>query len=62
MSVQVGTMRSSVMYKNKFIIGDMTLRKILMVPCEMFCSDYLSSIRSIAMICSSRVRFDVNGV
>ena len=33
MTVQVRIMRSSVMCKNKLIIGDMTLKRILIVPC-----------------------------
>ena len=35
MAGQLKTMRSSVMRNNKSRIGDMTLRRILMIPCEM---------------------------
>ena len=32
---QVRTTIISVMYKSKFSIGDMILRRVLMIPCEM---------------------------
>ena len=53
-------MRSSVLFKNKLIIGSMTLSRILMMPCEIFWRKYFSSISSIALVGSSRVIVDGN--
>ena len=39
MANQVRTRRSSVIYNNKFIMGYMTLRRIIIIPCEMFLED-----------------------
>ena len=46
------------MKKNKLIMGDMTLMRILMIPCEMFCSTHMRSSRIIVLIGNSRVRLD----
>ena len=51
------TTRSSVMCKNKLRMGDKNLRKILMIPCEMFYGTHLSSIRIIYLLRSCRGRF-----
>ena len=55
------TMKSSVMYKNKFMMGDITLRRLLMIPCDMFLRDHCSNTRSIDMLGSVRVRVDSIG-
>ena len=55
------TMKSSVMYKNKFMMGDITLRRLLMIPCDMFLRDHWSNTRSIDMLGSVRVRVDSIG-
>ena len=47
MEVQLMTMSSGVMCKNKFRMGDMTPSRIFMVPCEMFGRTRFSSISSI---------------
>ena len=44
--------------KNKLIMEDMTLMRILMIPCEMFCITHIRSSRIIALIGNSRIRFD----
>ena len=53
-AVQLSTMRSGVMYKSKFIIGDMTLMRFLMIQCEMFLRDHLRDSSSIALLISVR--------
>ena len=55
---QVRTTRISVMYKCKFRMGDMTLRRVVMIPCEMFLRYHLRSTRSIALLESGRGRVD----
>ena len=57
-AVQLSTMRSGVMYKSKFIIGDMTLMRFLMIQCEMFLRDHLRSTSGIYLVGSGRVRSD----
>ena len=61
MAGQVRTTRSSVTYKNKSRIGFMTLISILMIPCDIFLSIYLESIRVIGPIGSCRGRVDGRG-
>ena len=60
-AVQMRTMMSSVMYNIKLRIGYMTLRRALMIPCEMFLREHLSVIRRIALLVSGRVRVDGRG-
>ena len=36
MAGQLRTIRSSVICKNKSRIGDMTVRRVLMIPCKIF--------------------------
>ena len=55
---QVRTTRSSVMYKNKFRMGDMILIRVLMITCEMFLRDHLKNTSSISLIGSDRGRVD----
>ena len=61
MAGHVRTMRISVIYNNKFIMWDMTLRMTPIIPCEMFCNNHLNIIRVISLIGISRGRFDVHG-
>ena len=49
-AVQVRTMRSSVMYKNKFRMVDMTLRRVLRILCGMFLRVHLRINRSIDLL------------
>ena len=49
-AVQIRTMRSSVIYKSKLRMGDMTLRRFLMISCEIFLRTNLSSTISIDII------------
>ena len=58
---QVRTMRSSVVYKRKFIMGCMTLRRVLMIPCYIFLREHFSSTRSIALLGSIRGVVDYHG-
>ena len=58
---QVSTMKSSVIYKSKFRIGDITLRRVLIIPCEIFLKSHLRSTRRIDWIDSGRGRADVCG-
>ena len=46
----MGTIRSSVMYKIRFRMGDTFLRRVLMIPCEVLLRDRLSNTRSIALL------------
>ena len=43
-------MRISVIYKGKFRMGDMTLRRFLMITCDMFLREHLSNIRRIYLL------------
>ena len=52
------TMRSIVIYKSKSRIGDTTLWKVLMIPCEIFLRDHLRSTSGIYLVGSGRVRSD----
>ena len=56
--VQVRTIMISVMYKSKFRMMEMTLRRVLMTPCEMFLSSHLRNTRRISLLGSGRGRFD----
>ena len=56
MTVQVKTMMSSVMYKSKFRMVKMILRRVLVIPCEMFLRSHLRNTRSIALLGSGRGR------
>ena len=58
MSVQGRAIRGSVIYGNKFIMGYMTLRRILMIPCYMFWRVHLRIIRVVSLIIGSRGRLD----
>ena len=49
------------MCKNKLIMGEMTLRRILMIPCDMFWRTHLRNIRSIDLLGSSRGIVDSHG-
>ena len=42
-AVQISTMRSSVIHKSKLRMGDMTLRRFLMISCEIFLRNNLIS-------------------
>ena len=42
------------MYKSKFSIGNMILRRVLMILCEVFLPDHLSNNRRISLIGSGR--------
>ena len=53
---QVRTMMSSIMYHSKFRTGNMILRSVLMIMCEMFLMDHLRNTRSIDMLASGRGR------
>ena len=59
--VQVGTMIISVIYKSKFSIHYMILRRFLMITCEMLFGDHLSNTRSIVLLVSGRGIVDVLG-
>ena len=54
---QVRNMMSRVMYKSKFMMGNMILRRVLMIPCGIFLRDHVRNIRRIALIgiCRGRV-------
>ena len=58
---QVKTMMRSVMCKSNLRIGKNILMGILMITCEMFLRNHLMSARIIALIDSSRGRFDSLG-
>ena len=49
---QVRTMRSSVIYKSIFRIGEMIFRSALMIPCEVLLRSHLRNTNSISMIIS----------
>ena len=61
-SGQVRTIRIRVMYKSKLRMGDMTLRRFLVISSERFLRYHLRSTRIIALLGSSRVRFYGRGV
>ena len=46
------------MYRSKFRMNDMTLRKALVISCDMFFRDQLRSTRGIALFVSDRGRVD----
>ena len=48
------TMTSSVMYKSNFRMGNMILRRVLMIPCEILLMYHLSNTRSIDLLGSGR--------
>ena len=50
----VRTMMISVMYKSKSRMGDMTLRRFLMIKCEMFLRENLRSTSRTALLSSGR--------
>ena len=58
MLVQVRTMRNIAMCKNKLRIWDMDLKRILMIPCEMFLRTHLISTSIIDLLVSSMGKFD----
>ena len=51
-------MMSSVMYTSKFSMGDIIIRIVLMIPCEMFMMARSRSISSIAKLGSGGGRVD----
>ena len=55
MEVQVRAISNIVIYNTRLIMGDMTLNGILVIPCEMFCSYHLKSIRIIFLLGSSMI-------
>ena len=57
MAVQVRTMISIVMYKSKFRVGDMILRRVLVMLFEIFFRTHLINISIVALlgICRGRV-------
>ena len=55
------TTMSGVICKNKSRMGDTTLRRILMIPCDILWNNQLKSIRSIAILGNSRGRVDGRG-
>ena len=57
MLVQVRTMRNIAMCKNKLRIWDMDLKRILMIPCEMFLRTHLISTSIIDLLVSSMGKF-----
>ena len=57
----VRTIRSSVMYKSKFRMGDKTLSIIVMIACEILLRAHLRITRSISMLDNSRGRVDSRG-
>ena len=48
------TARIIVVYRSKFRMGDMTLRRLLMITCYMFLRSYLRSTNIISLIDSDR--------
>ena len=61
MAVHVRTMNDSLICKNRFRMGYMTLSRVIIISCEMLCRTHFSSISIITLICSSRVRVDGRG-
>ena len=57
-SYQLRTMMSSVMYKSKFRMRVMILRRVLVVFCEMFFRVHSRNIGSIFLLGSGRGRVD----
>ena len=55
-------MRISVMYNSKLRMGDMTLMRVLMIPCNMLLRSNLRSTRIISLIGSGRGRVRVDGL
>ena len=53
---QVRTMISSVMYNSRFRMGNMILRRVLVIPCEMFLSRHLRNTGRIALLGNIRDR------
>ena len=53
-SVQVSTIMSSVMYKSKYRMGDMILRRVLMIPYRIFLRGHLRNTRSTDMLGDGR--------
>ena len=51
-------MRIRVMYKSKFSMGGMTLRRFLMIPCEILLRSHLSYTSIIYLLGSGRGRVD----
>ena len=61
MAIQVRTTSGILMCKNKSRMGDMTLRRILMTPCDILWRNHLKRIRNIALLVSSRGIFYGHG-
>ena len=57
-AIQVSTMRSNFMLESKFRMGDMTLRKVLMILCGVLLRDDLRNTRNISLLVSGRGIFD----
>ena len=58
---QERTMRISVMHKSKLRMGGITLRRVLIIPCEMFLREHFMSTRIIALLGSGRGIIDDHG-
>ena len=56
--VQGRTTRNIVMYKSKFRMGDMILRRVLMIPCGVLLRSHLRNKRRIYVLGSGRGRVD----
>ena len=54
-------MMSSVTQNSKFNMGDMILRRVLMIPCEILFREHLRNISSIALLGSGRGRVGCPG-
>ena len=50
------------MYNSKLSMGDMTLMRVLMIPCNMLLRSSLRSTRIISLIGSGRGRVRVDGL
>ena len=57
-AIQVSTMRSNFMLKSKFRMGDMNLRKVLIISCGVLLRDHLRNTRNISLLVSGRGIFD----
>ena len=55
---RVRTMMSRVMYKSKFIMGGVILRRVIMIPCDILLKDQLANTRIIDLLLSGRDRVD----
>ena len=56
MTGQVRTMMSRVMYKSKFRMGGMIIKRVIMIPCEILLKSHLVNTRIISLLGSGRDR------